>query len=192
VAAHTGFRRRWCTPVLDLPVPGLDSAAPSFRLPDLALFYEDFLTVTDKDGNYIFVPSFSAENNPGNLNPSCMLVINASMDIAVCREVLANLVEACELLGIEADSVSKWKAMLAKLPHPQLDGTQKNGLACAAERRQRHVSSPGPGDEIDPTARRGWWPRSCQPAPRPGAVGGAWPLPPRAGRGTAQGCLYGR
>ncbi len=67
---------------------------PAYK--DLALFYEDFLTVTDKDGNYIFVPSFSPENNPGNLNPSCMLAINASMDIAVCREVLANLVEACE------------------------------------------------------------------------------------------------
>ncbi len=39
-------------------------------LKELALFYEDFLTVTDKDGNYIFVPSFSPENNPGNLNPS--------------------------------------------------------------------------------------------------------------------------
>ncbi len=71
---------------------------PAYK--DLALFYEDFLTVTDKDGNYIFVPSFSPENNPGNLNPSCMLVVNSSMDIAMCREVLANLVEACELLGI--------------------------------------------------------------------------------------------
>ena len=98
---------------------------PAYK--DLALFYEDFLTVTDKDGNYIFVPSFSPENNPGNLNPSCMLVINASMDISVCREVLANLVEACELLGIEADSVPKWKAMLAKLPPYLLepDGAMK-------------------------------------------------------------------
>ena len=84
---------------------------PAYK--DLALFYEDFLTVTDKNGNYIFVPSFSPENNPGNLNPGCMAVINASMDISVCREVLANLVEACELLGIEADSIPKWKAMLA-------------------------------------------------------------------------------
>ncbi len=40
---------------------------PAYK--ELALFYEDFLTVTDKDGNYIFVPSFSPENNPGNLNP---------------------------------------------------------------------------------------------------------------------------
>lgn len=124
---------------------------------DLALFYEDFLTVTDKNGNYIFVPSFSPENHPGNLNPGCMAVINASMDIAVCREVLGNLVEACELLGIEADSIPKWKGILAKLP-PYLhepDGTLKEwAWADLAERyNHRHISQcygAWPGDEIDP------------------------------------------
>jgi hypothetical protein len=128
---------------------------PAYK--DLALFYEDFLTVTDKDGNYIFVPSFSPENNPGNLNPSCMLAVNASMDIAGCREVLANLVEACELLGIEADSVPKWKAMLAKLPPYLLepDGALKEwAWPTLAERYvQRHVShlyGAWPGDEFDP------------------------------------------
>jgi hypothetical protein len=128
---------------------------PAYR--DLALFYEDFLTVTDNNGNTIFVPSFSPENHPGNLNPSCMLVINSSMDIAVCREVLANLVEACERLGIEADSVPKWKAMLAKLPPYLLepDGAMKEwAWPTLAERYvQRHIShlyGAWPGDEIDP------------------------------------------
>src|SRR5208283_1926281 len=124
---------------------------------DLALFYEDFLTVTDKDGNYIFVPSFSPENNPGSLNPSCMLSVNASMEIAGCREVLGNLVESCELLGIEADSVPKWKAMLAKLPPYLLapDGALKEwAWPTLAERYvHRHIShlyGAWPGDEIDP------------------------------------------
>jgi len=128
---------------------------PAYK--DLARFYEDFLTVTDKNGNYIFVPSFSPENNPGNLDPSCMLVINSSMDISVCREVLANLVEACELLGIEADSTPKWKAMLAKLPPYLLepDGAMKEwAWPSLAERyNQRHIShlyGAWPGDEIDP------------------------------------------
>ena len=124
---------------------------------DLALFYEDFLTVTDKNGNYIFVPSFSPENNPVNLNPSCMAVINAAMDISVCREVLANLVESCELLNIEADNVPKWKAMLEKLP-PHLinpDGTLKEWAWPDLEDRynHRHISQcygAWPGDEIDP------------------------------------------
>jgi len=128
---------------------------PAYK--DLALFYEDFLTVTDKDGNYIFVPSFSPENNPGNLNPSCMLAVNASMDIAGCREVLTNLVEACGLLGIEADSVSKWKAMLAKLPPYLLepDGAMKEWAWPTLTDRyvHRHIShlyGAWPGDEIDP------------------------------------------
>jgi alpha-L-fucosidase 2 len=128
---------------------------PAYK--DLALFYEDFLTVTDKDGNYVFVPSFSPENNPGNLNPSCMLVINSSMDIAVCRETLTNLIQACETLGVDSDSVPKWKAMLAKLPPYLLepDGALKEwSWPALAERYvQRHIShlyGAWPGDEIDP------------------------------------------
>ncbi|MGO9109069.1 MAG: glycosyl hydrolase family 95 catalytic domain-containing protein [Thermoguttaceae bacterium] len=126
-------------------------------LKELALFYEDFLTVTDKDGNYIFVPSFSPENNPGNLDPSRMLVINASMDITVCREVLANLIQACETLGTDAGSVPKWKAMLAKLPPYLLepDGTMKEWAWPTLQERysHRHIShlyGVWPGDEIDP------------------------------------------
>jgi hypothetical protein len=79
------------------------------------------------------------------------------MDIAVCREVLANLVEACELLGIEADSVPKWKAMLAKLPPYLLepDGTLKEWSwpslqECYSHRHISHLYGAWPGDEIDP------------------------------------------
>ena len=126
-------------------------------LKELALFYEDFLTVTDKDGKYIFAPSFSPENWPANLNTSCMMSINATMDISVCREVLTNLIEASELLGIETNSVPKWKAMMEKLP-PYLfepDGTLKEWAWPALEENynQRHVShlyGAWPGDEIDP------------------------------------------
>ncbi|HEX7572017.1 MAG TPA: glycoside hydrolase N-terminal domain-containing protein [Bacteroidota bacterium] len=126
-------------------------------LKELALFYEDFLTVTDKNGKYIFVPSFSPENNPGNTGPWGMLVINASMDISVCREVLANLIQASEILGTEGDSVPKWKAMLAKLPPYLLepDGTMKEWAWPTFEERynHRHIShlyGAWPGDEIDP------------------------------------------
>ncbi len=128
---------------------------PAYK--DLALFYEDFLTITDKNGNYIFVPSFSPENNPGNLNPGCMASINTAMDISVCREVLGNLVEACELLGVEADSVPRWKAMLAKLPPHmvQPEGSMNEWAWPTLRERyvQRHIShlyGAWPGDEIDP------------------------------------------
>jgi alpha-L-fucosidase 2 len=128
---------------------------PAYK--DLALFYEDFLTVTNKDGKYIFAPSFSPENWPKNLNTSCMISINAQMDISVCREVLTNLITACETLGTDADSVPKWKAILAKLPPSLLepDGTLKEWAwpTLAENYTQRHVShlyGAWPGDEIDP------------------------------------------
>jgi hypothetical protein len=126
-------------------------------LKELALFYEDFLTATDKDGNYVFAPSFSPENNPANTGPGAMMSINATMDIAVCREVLTNLIDACELLNTDAGSVPKWKAMLAKMP-PYLmepDGTLKEWAWPTLEERysHRHIShlyGVWPGDEIDP------------------------------------------
>jgi hypothetical protein len=128
---------------------------PAYK--DLALFYEDFLTATDKDGNYIFAPSFSPENNPANTGPGAMIAINATMDITVCREVLANLIEACDLLGTDADGVPKWKAMLAKLPPYLLetDGTLKEWAWPTLQERysHRHIShlyGVWPGDEIDP------------------------------------------
>lgn len=128
---------------------------PAYK--ELAWFYEDFLTVTDKDGNYIFVPSFSPENHPGNLRTSNMMAINATMDITVCREVLKNLITACETLSIEAESVTKWKAMLKKMPPYMIekDGTLKEWTWPGLDERynHRHVShlyGAWPGDDIDP------------------------------------------
>ena len=79
------------------------------------------------------------------------------MDIAVCREVLVNLIQASEILGIEADSVPKWKAMLAKMPPYllELDGTLKEWAWPTLQEHysHRHVShlyGAWPGDEIDP------------------------------------------
>jgi alpha-L-fucosidase 2 len=132
-----------------------DRMVPAYK--ELAQFYEDFLTVTDKDGNYIFVPSISPENTPARTASPGPTMINATMDIAVCREVLTNLIMACETLDIEADSVTKWKAMLEKLPPYLLekDGTLKEWSWPTLEERysHRHIShlyGAWPGDEIDP------------------------------------------
>jgi hypothetical protein len=126
-------------------------------LKELALFYEDYLTATDKGGNYIFAPSFSPENTPVSTDPAGPVLVNATMDIAVCREVLAHLIESCELLGVEADSVPKWKTMLAKMPPYllELDGTLKEWAwpTLGEHYNHRHVShlyGAWPGDEIDP------------------------------------------
>jgi alpha-L-fucosidase 2 len=128
---------------------------PAYK--DLALFYEDYLTATDKNGNYIFAPSFSPENTPTSTDPSGPVLVNATMDIAVCREVLTSLIQACETLDIEADSVARWKAMLAKMPPYLLepDGTLKEWAWPTLQEHynHRHVShlyGVWPGDEIDP------------------------------------------
>jgi hypothetical protein len=132
-----------------------ERVVPAYK--ELALFYEDFLTATDKNGNYIFVPSISPENVPGSTDPSGPTLINATMDIAVCREVLTNLIQASEILGADADSVPKWKAMLAKMPPYllELDGTLKEWAWPTLQEHytHRHVShlyGAWPGDEIDP------------------------------------------
>ena len=132
-----------------------DRIVPAYK--ELALFYEDFLTVTGEDGNYVFAPSFSPENNPANMGPGAMMSINATMDIMVCREVLTNLIDASELLGTDGGNIPKWKAMLAKMP-PYLmepDGTLKEWAWPTLEERysHRHIShlyGVWPGDEIDP------------------------------------------
>ena len=128
---------------------------PAYK--ELALFYEDFLAATDKNGNYIFAPSFSPENNPVSTDASGPTLVNSTIDIAVCREVLANLIQACETLGTDADSVAKWKSMLAKMPPYllELDGTLKEWAWPTLQDRyaHRHIShlyGTWPGDEIDP------------------------------------------
>ncbi len=128
---------------------------PAYK--ELAQFYEDFLTTADENGNYIFAPSFSPENTPNSMDQSGPLLVNATLDIAVCREVLANLIQACEILGIEVDGVPKWKAMLAKMPPYLLeqDGTLKERAWPALQEHysHRHIShlyGAWPGDEIDP------------------------------------------
>ncbi|HEV2324209.1 MAG TPA: glycoside hydrolase N-terminal domain-containing protein [Terracidiphilus sp.] len=128
---------------------------PAYK--ELALFYEDFLTLTDWDGNYMFVPSISPENLPRRTDATAPELINATMDISVCREVLTNLIQASETLGSDADRVPKWKAMLGKMPPYvlELDGTLKEWAWPTLEEHysHRHVShlyGVWPGDEIDP------------------------------------------
>lgn len=128
---------------------------PAYK--ELALFYEDFLTIADENGNYMFFPSISPSNSPHSTAAWGPSLINASMDIEVCREVLTNLIQASEILGADADSVPKWKAMLAKMPPYLLeaDGTLKEWAWPTLEEHydHRHIShlyGAWPGDEFDP------------------------------------------
>ena len=125
-------------------------------LKDIGLFYQDYLQNTDHNGNYIFVPSYSPENYPRNAE-RVPAVINATMDISVCREVFTHLIEAAETLGEDTESIPRWKAILARLP-PYLsdtDGSLKEWAwpTLAENQDHRHVShlyGAWPGDEFTP------------------------------------------
>ena len=121
-------------------------------LKEIALFYEDFL-VEGPDGKYEFIPSYSPENTPSNSdNP---VSINATMDIAVAKEVLTNLISACEWLGIDKDDIPKWRDMLGKLPDYLVnsDGALKEWSHPAFEddyhhRHSSHLYPVFPGFEV--------------------------------------------
>lgn len=130
---------------------------------EVALFYESF-AVEGVDGRYMFFPSQSPENQPASkmiFNPETghttkiKVQINSTITVAICKEVLENLIHACELLDVEAAGVQRWKAMLAKLPEYQIneDGALKEWLHPDFEdnyehRHQSHIYPVFPGYEV--------------------------------------------
>ena len=87
---------------------------PALR--EIAMFFQDYLTLRDSAGRYVFAPSYSPENWPGNLDQSRCVVINSVMDISVCREVLTHLLELCDTLGIDEPEIPRWKEILDGMP----------------------------------------------------------------------------
>ena len=117
-----------------------------------ALFYEDFLK-TERNGKFVFNPSYSPENNPGN-NIS-QATINATMDIALAKELFRNLIAAGELLGENKEQLSKWNMMLSKMPayETDTDGAFREWLwpGYTENHQHRHLSQLyGMYDRIDP------------------------------------------
>jgi hypothetical protein len=104
---------------------------------EAAAFYEDFL-VPDAEGTLLFSPSYSPENHPAN-NPS-QACINATMDIAVAKELLRNCIEASETLGVNATRIATWRSMLARMPAYQTnaDGALKEWTTPALEDNYAH------------------------------------------------------
>lgn len=108
-----------------------DRVIPAYK--EMALFYEDYACDRGPDGKVIFYPSFSPEDptpNPGYQTVTCSSInptrINSVMDIAICREILTNLIDGCRTLGIEEKNIPHWEAQLASLPTYLLD--QEGGL----------------------------------------------------------------
>lgn len=79
----------------------------------VALFYEDF-TYEDENGTLVFSPSTSPENWPEGSDSQASY--NSTMDIAVAKDLLRNLITASKQLGINADKIPTWQGMLDKMP----------------------------------------------------------------------------
>ncbi|MEI8235105.1 MAG: glycoside hydrolase N-terminal domain-containing protein [Verrucomicrobiota bacterium] len=82
---------------------------------ETAAFYEDFLTVTDKNGKVVFVPTFSPENGPAN-DFDKETAINATMEVGAAKQLLRNAIAAAKELNRDEDLQKKWAELLAKMP----------------------------------------------------------------------------
>lgn len=125
-------------------------ALPFMR--EAALFFRGFL-VKDGSGRYEFNPSVSPENRPAN--GDSLATINATMDIAALRELLANLIAACADLGLDDAGLPAWREMLDNLP-PYLanaDGALREWTTPALDdnyehRHMSHLYPLYPGGEV--------------------------------------------
>ncbi|MCH7225864.1 glycosyl hydrolase family 95 catalytic domain-containing protein [Haloferula sp. A504] len=109
-------------------------------LEQCALFFEDYL-YEDENGQFVFSPTQSPENWPEGSDSQA--TFNATMDVAVAKEVLHNLIAASRTLDINADKIPKWKGMLAKMPPYMLneDGIIKEWLTPKLGNNDKHRHS---------------------------------------------------
>ncbi len=133
---------------------------------EIADFYEDFLVAND-DQSLHFCPSTSPENTPANfldrpngtneaaIGGEVRLSADATMDVAVAREVLGNLIELSTHAGEHQDRLASWRSMRDRLPAYQVN---ENGairewldprfLDQDAHRHLSHLYPFFPGTEI--------------------------------------------
>jgi alpha-L-fucosidase 2 len=98
---------------------GFLSGALAPWLVEAAVFFEDFLTRTDADGQVVIVPSYSPEVGPKN-GPG-VAGVNATMDVAAARHALTTAADVCEYLGVEQAATGRWRALAARLPRYRVD-----------------------------------------------------------------------
>ncbi len=126
------------------------------------LFYEDYL-FEDENGFYVISPSESPENAPSNLvkeanNPYMQVVKNSTMDFAILKELLTNIIEGCELTGMYSEKLDAWKNMLKKIPPYMIneDGAVSEWMSPDLKdnyehRHESHLYPVFPGTEVTRT-----------------------------------------
>jgi alpha-L-fucosidase 2 len=93
-------------------------ALPFMR--DVALFYEEFLKVKG-DGLYESSPSYSPHSTPANfIETDLQIARNASIDFAVARELLHNLITGSQATKTNQSEIAKWSDMLTRIPKVEI------------------------------------------------------------------------
>jgi len=85
----------------------------------VAMFFEGYL-YEGPDGILVFSPTQSPENTPRNTDSQA--TFNATMDVAVAKELLRNTIAASRELGRNADKIPVWEKLLARMPDYMIDG----------------------------------------------------------------------
>lgn len=118
---------------------------------EAALFYLDYAV---EDGDYIrLYPSVSPENTPaGHLN---VVAQNATMDFAILKELLTNLLDGMEITGLYAEEAESFRALFRKIPPYMLneDGAVKEWMSPEIKdqyyhRHLSHIYPVFPGCEV--------------------------------------------
>ena len=116
-----------------------------------AQFYRDYAV---EDGNYIrLYPAISPENTPrGNAG---LVSQNATMDFAIMKELLTNLIQGITITGIYVEELDSFRQLLSKIPPYSLneDGAVKEWMHDSLKdnyyhRHLSHIYPVFPGNEI--------------------------------------------
>jgi alpha-L-fucosidase 2 len=94
---------------------------------EVALFYEDYFTF-DAAGKVVISPSTSPENWPKEAceisSPTAIhprMTVNATMDVAIARELLGNLLDGARKCELYSDRFERWESMLHGLPEYEIN-----------------------------------------------------------------------
>ena len=104
----------------------IDKALP-FMI-EVAQFYDDFI-VYDENGRVKMYPSVSPENTPNNYLPrpgnnikgQSYTAVNATMDLALIKELFTNLISTAEETGLYTEKIDGWQKILAAIPRYKLN-----------------------------------------------------------------------
>lgn len=159
-----------------------DRLLPFMR--EVALFYEDYFSF-DAAGKVVISPSTSPENWPKEAcaikSPTAIhprLTVNATMDVAIARELLSNLLSGCRQFELFAESYERWECILEGLPGYEVneDGAIREWLDHRfsdnyEHRHLSHIYPVFPGFEVTEESHPSLYPAFKTAVAKRGTVG---------------------